>query len=416
MPIAPRESTERVLSGRLVVDFTQAIAGPFATRILGELGARIVKVESFKGDFVRGTQRRPDSLWGPMFGHGSGGKESLCVDWNKPEGRRIVDRLLDQADIIVENFRPGTMERAGFDPKELIKRPKRPIVCSISGFGRDTPYSSWSATDPIGQAVSGMTYMVGERDRKPFLAANGIADSSTAMAAVVGILAALIGREKDGQGRYLDLSMAETMLAMDCVNNPVAAAYPDADFAPMGYDHPAVCPFGLFAAHDGLVVIQAMGSGADSGWGRLCGVLGRPDFITDDRTATDATRLLNRELVNSQIEAWVGKLTRDEAIARLQDAGVIIGPVLSPREAVDHPIFAARRSVRHVPAESSKNAPGQTMVALPYASAGLTGEPRRPPRLGEHTRQILKDLIGIDDNMIDQLHAQDVVRTSDRWS
>jgi len=412
----PCGDAKGVLAGCLVVDFTQAIAGPFATRVLGELGARVVKVESFKGDFVRGVQRRPGALWGPMFGHGSGGKESLCVDWHTPEGHRIVDLLLDRADIIVENFRPGTMERAGFDPKALIERPRHPIVCSISGFGRGSPYSGWSATDPMGQAVSGMTYMIGERGRKPFLAANGIADSSTAMNAVVGILAALIGREKDGRGRYIDLSMAETMLAMDCVNNPVAAAYPDVDFEPIGYDHPAVCPFGLFATRDGLVVIQAMGSGADSGWGRLCGVLGRTDLITDDRTATEAARLQNRELVNSEIEAWVGKLGRDDAIARLQDAGVIIGPVLSPREAVDHPLFAARRCVRQVPADATKDGPGLAMVALPFASAGLTDAPRRPPQLGEHTRRVLRELLGIDDDEIDRLHAEDVVRTSDQWS
>jgi crotonobetainyl-CoA:carnitine CoA-transferase CaiB-like acyl-CoA transferase len=380
-----------VLDGILVVDFTQAIAGPFATRILGEFGARVVKIESFRGDLVRAVQHRVDGAWGPMFGHGSGGKQSIAIDMSTSDGHQIVDRLLDLADVIVENFRPGTLERWDFDPVKLTERPRRPIVCSVSGFGRGTDYSGFSATDPLGQAISGMTYMIGEPGQTPYLAANGIADSSTAMSAATAILAALIGRQKDGKGRYIDLAMADVMLAMDCVNNPVAAAYEDVAFAPLGHHHPAVCPFGVFATSDGFVVIQAMGEGKGSTWASLCMAMGRSDLLTDPRTATAAARLENRKLVNSEVQRAVKELSRDDAVRRLQAAGAIAGPVLSPRDAVVHSLFVKRGGVHGVPTEDPTRS--QKMVALPFGPAKLSGAPRRPPMLGEHTRPILQHLL-----------------------
>jgi crotonobetainyl-CoA:carnitine CoA-transferase CaiB-like acyl-CoA transferase len=400
------------LSGVIVVDFTQAIAGPFATRVLGEFGARIIKIESFRGDLVRAVQHR-DGAWGPMFGHGSAGKESIAVDMNTTDGHRLVDRLLDLADVVVENFRPGTLERWGFDPLKLVERPKRPVVCSVSGFGRGTEYSNWSATDPLGQAISGMTYMIGEPGGTPFLAANGIADSATAMSAATAILAALIGRQKDGQGRYIDLAMADVMLAMDCVNNPVAAAYQDVAFRPLGHNHPAVCPFGVFKANDGFLVIQAMGEDEGSTWANLCRAMNRPGLITDSRTASAAARLENRALVNAEVQHFVTGLSRDDAVRTLQAAGSIAGPVLSPREAVAHPLFEARGGVQAVPLDDGPRS--QRMVALPFAAAKLNGTPRRPPMLGEHTRAILKDFLDLDENEIDRLHGCGAVRTSTQW-
>jgi CoA:oxalate CoA-transferase len=402
-----------VLDGVLVVDFTQAIAGPFATRVLGEFGARIVKIESFRGDLVRAVQHRVDGAWGPMFGHGSAGKQSIAIDMNTPDGHLIVDRLLDLADVVVENFRPGTLERWGFDPVKLTERPRRPIVCSVSGFGRGTDYSRWSATDPLGQAISGMTYMIGEPGETPYLAANGIADSATAMSAATAILAALMGRQKDGKGRYIDLAMADVMLAMDCVNNPVAAAYEDVAFAPLGHNHPAVCPFGVFAASDGFVVIQAMGEGKGSTWASLCEAMGRPDLLTDPRTANAAARLENRALVNAEVQRAVNELSRDDAVRTLQAAGVIAGPVLSPRDTVAHSLFAARGGVHAVPTEDPLRS--QKMVALPFGVAKLNGAPRRPPMLGEHTRAILEELLEFDQSEIDRLHGCGAVRTSTQW-
>ena len=402
-----------VLDGILVVDFTQAIAGPFATRILGEFGARIVKIESFRGDLVRAVQHRVDGAWGPMFGHGSGGKQSIAIDMSTSDGHQIVDRLLDLADVVVENFRPGTLERWDFDPVKLIERPRRPIVCSVSGFGRGTDYSSFSATDPLGQAISGMTYMIGEPAQTPYLAANGIADSATAMSAATAILAALIGRQKDGKGRYIDLAMADVMLAMDCVNNPVAAAYEDVAFAPLGHHHPAVCPFGVFVTSDGFVVIQAMGEGKGSTWASLCKAMGRPDLLMDPRTSTAAARLENRELVNSEVQRAVKALSRDDAVRTLQAAGAIAGPVLSPRDAVVHSLFVERGGVHEVPTEDPTRS--QKMVALPFGAAKLSGAPRRPPMLGEHTRPILEGLLKLDPGEIDRLHACGAVRTSTQW-
>lgn len=408
------DANKGVLDGMLVVDFTQAIAGPVATRVLGEMGARVIKIEAPRGDLVRGVQWRPGTGWSPMFGHGSAGKESICVDLRRPEGLAVVDQLLDQADIVVENFRPGALERLGFDPQRLIARPKHPVVCSVSGFGPGTEQSGWSATDPLGQAFSGMTFMIGEPGESPYLAANGIADTSTAMSAVAAILAAVIGRIRDGKGRYLDIAMADVMLAMDCVTNPVAAAHGDTQWQALGHDHPAVCPFGVFRASDGFVVIQGMGRGEDSTWGRLCIVIGEPGLITDPRTATEAERLMNRDLVNSRIEAWVAARTREEVVDPLQAAGGLAGPVHSPREAVTHPFYAIRGSVASVAQHEPQLRP-VNMVAMPFTQSGLIAPPRRPPMLGEHTRSVLEGLLRIPSERVEQLYADGVVHTRGEW-
>ncbi len=409
-----------VLEGLLVVDFTQAIAGPIATRILGEMGARIIKIESPRGDLVRGIQCRPELGWGPMFGHGSAGKESICVDMAQADGLALVDRLIDLADVVVENFRPGTLERWGFDPQQLILREKHPIVCSVSGFGRGTEQSAWSATDPLGQAFSGMTFMIGSLGERPFLAANGIADCTTAMAAAAAILAAVIGRMRDGRGRHLDVAMADVMLAMDCVTNPVAAAFDDVAWQPLGHDHPAVCPFGVFEASDGFVVIQGLGEGADSTWGRLCQAIGQPALITDPRSASAAARLDHRTHVNGAVQDWVGTRSRAEVVRHLQATGSLSGPVHTPREAVTHPFYRARGGVATIPTGAVPDAnhgegPTRDVVAMPFGPSGLSGPPQRPPLLGEHTRALLADLLQMGASDIDRLYAEGVVKTRMEW-
>ena len=403
-----------VLQGLLVIDFTQAIAGPLATRVLAEMGARVIKIESPRGDLVRGVQWRQGAGWAPMFGHGSAGKESVCVDVATPEGREIVDRLLDEADIIVENFRPGVMEGWGFDPRSLPDRPRHPVVCSVSGFGRGTEQSSWSATDPIGQAFSGMTFMIGEPDAAPFLAANGIADTSTAMTAAAAILGAVIGRLRDGRGRHIDLAMADVMLAMDCVTTPVAAARDDVAWHALGHDHPAVCPFGVFRASDGFVVIQGMGQGANSTWGHLCAAIGHAELVTDPRTATEAGRLTNRELVNSCVAQWAAGRGRDEVVRRIQAAGGIAGPVHTPREAIVHPFYQSRGTVVEVARESPAEA-AVPMIAMPFLPSGLSSSPARPPMLGEHTDAVLQELLAMPLERIERLHSSGVLRTRHEW-
>lgn len=413
MPMIPVQGPG-VLDGLLVIDFTQAIAGPIATRLLAEMGARVIKIESPRGDFVRGVQWREDAGWAPMFGHGSAGKESVCVDMRKQQGLDIVERLLAHADIVVENFRPGVMERWGFDPARLVERGRLPVVCSVSGFGRGTEQSGWSATDPLGQAFSGMTFMVGEPGGTPYLAANGIADTATAMSAAAAILGAVIGRMRDGKGRYLDLSMADVMLAMDCVTTPVAAAHGDVQWQALGHDHPAVCPFGVFRAQDGFMVIQGMGRGENSTWGRLCLTIGEPGLLKDLRCETEAARLLNRDLVNGRVAAWVLGRSREEAVRLIQNAGGLAGPVHSPGEAVTHDYYRLRGSVLDVAREEPGLAPVK-MIGLPQLAAGLSAAPMRPPMLGENTDPVLRDLLGVSDMQLSQLHSEGVVHTRTQW-
>jgi len=208
--------------------------------------------------------------------------------------------------------------------------------------------------------------------------------------------------------------MADVMLAMDCVTNPVAAAHGVAEWRALGHDHPAVCPFGVFRASDGFVVIQGMGRGADSTWGRLCAVIGQPELVTDPRTATEAERLRNRELVNSRIAAWVATRTREQVVGPLQAAGGLAGPVHSPREAVTHPFYQSRGSVAVV-AQHEPQLPPVTMVTMPFTTSGLIAPPRRPPMLGEHTRSVLEELLGVASEQVDRLYAAGVVVTRREW-
>ena len=219
---------------------------------------------------------------------------------------------------------------------------------------------------------------------------------------------------KDGHGRYLDMAMADVALAMDCVTTPVAAAFDDVEWKALGHDHPAVCPFGVFRAIDGYVVIQGMGQGPDSTWGRMCAAIGRPELVGDPRMASEAARLQNRALVNEPIAQWIAPRTREQVVAMLQTAGCLAGPVHSPREAVCHPFYRSCGSVERV-ATGAADGAARDMVAMPFRSSGLGAATRRPPMLGEHTRPVLESLLGMEAAQVDRLHAQQVVFTQGDW-
>lgn len=400
----------RALDGVVVVDLTQAIAGPYATRVLAELGARVIKVEGPRGDLVRTVQWTTPNESSPMFAHGSAGKESVCIDLSMGEGHTILAKLFDVADVIVENFRPGTLQRLGFPPLKLVGLERRPIVCSISGFGQEGPHASWSGADPVGQALSGMTYMTGDADGPPYFAANGIADTATAMWAATAILAALYERRSTGAGRWIDVSMSDVMISMDCVNVPLAARDPDrVAQTRMGRHHPAVCPFGVFDAADGHIVIEALGEGATSTWGGLCRTIDRTELIDDPRSRTQDARLDNRDFVNDVVQQWAAPLARWDAVHRLQRERVIAAPVLSPAEAVTSDHARARDLA---PNEGAGDHAG---VSLPLVASGMVARPTPPPQLGEHNRLVARDVLSITDDELEQLHARGVLLQRSEW-
>lgn len=396
-----------ILEGIRVLDFTQAIAGPFATRVLAELGAEVIKIEPPQGDLVRAMAIVPGTDVSAMFNHGGAGKHSVCVDLKRQEGVDLVKRLVPTVDVVVENFAPGVIDRLGFGYNELKALKSDVIMCSVSAYGQYGEYASYVGADPVGQAMSGMVYTIGEPDGVPYLATNGIADTSTATHAALAIGMALVRRERQGVGAHIDIGMCDVMMAMDCVNIPLSAATNGAiDAKRSGPHSPAVSPFGVFRARDGHVLIEAWGEGEASLWGRLCKVMGRPELITDGDFASPEARLTNREKVTAVLEEWLDTFDgRDQALEFLYEARVVAAPVLSPAEAMRHRVATDRQMIQQV--EYAK-VPGFQMVAMPYKYDGEWCVPTRAPELGEHTRPVLQGL-GMDDAEIDRLRDAGVV-------
>jgi crotonobetainyl-CoA:carnitine CoA-transferase CaiB-like acyl-CoA transferase len=255
-----------MLAGIRVLDFSQAIAGPLATRVLASMGADVIKVEIPSGDLVR-TMAAHEGF-SAMFAHGNAGKRGISVDIKTEAGMGIVRALAGKCDVIFENWRPGVAERLGLDYLTLSDGRPDLIYCSVSGYGQEGPLRSLVGADPAGQAISGMAAMIGEPNEAPLLTTNGIADTATAVNAAFAIAAALYHRERTGDGQRIDIAMSDVMLFMDVTNAPLAAARRGAgpSIERTGRHHPVVAPYGIFRGRDGYVVIEAWGSGADSLW------------------------------------------------------------------------------------------------------------------------------------------------------
>jgi crotonobetainyl-CoA:carnitine CoA-transferase CaiB-like acyl-CoA transferase len=386
------------LAGTRVLELTHAVAGPFAGRILADLGADVIKIESSSGDFGRALATVGDDSM--MFNHANAGKRSAVVDLKSERGKSMVRRLIEQADIVLENFTPGVLDRLGFGYASLQALNPLIIVCSVSSYGQFGSYSTFVGADPVGQAMSGMVAMTGEPDGTPYMATNGIADTSTATHAAVAILGALISRDRDGVGCHLDISMCDVMLFMDCCNAPLAAAAgPSLKLERSGPHNLTVSPFGVFAARDGYLLIEAWGEGPTSLWGRLTRLMGRPELIDDPDFQTNAARIRNRNAVTEIIEAWLSGLTRDEAMTGLHAARVVAAPVLTPYEATQHPVVRERAMLGTVTLAGGASVEA---IANPYRGTAWSTTLRPGPALGEHSVEVAREA-GLSETAISEL-------------
>lgn len=397
-----------LLDGVEVLDFTHAVAGPFSTRILTDLGASVIKVEAPGGDLGRTITKLPGTNFSAMFQHGSAGKRSICVDLAHPEGVEVVKRLVAGVDVVVDNFAPGVMDRLGLGYEVVKELNPRAIMCSISSFGQYGSHSSYVGADPVGQAMSGFAYMIGEPNGPPYIATSGIADTATGSHAAVAILAALFNRERTGAGRYIDIAMVDVMLCMDCVNLPLAAASRGgAAMLRSGAHNPAVSPFGVFKAAEGYILIEAWGEGPTSLWGRLCKAMGRPELIESEQFKTIDARIENRAALTEAIEAWLQSFADDaSAMEKLYEARVVAGPVLSPWEALTQPVAKERDMVREI---HHPDVGDVLAIATPYKISGAAVRVGRSPLLGEHGTEILKSRLGMDDDDIAALAQRGVL-------
>lgn len=372
------------LDGVRVLDLSRVLTGPFCTMMLADYGADVVKIERPEtGDDTR--------AWGPPFAAGESAyflsvnrnKRSATIDLARPEGLGAVRALADAADVVVENFRPGTADRLGIGYEALSRDHPGLVYCSISGFGQSGPYRDRPGFDAVAQALSGMMSLTGETDGLPMKHGMPIADLSTGMWAAFAIVSALYERARSGLGQHLDCSLLASQVSWLTF---ALTGYQVSGEAPRRYGnaHATVVPYQVFACADGHLMITA---GNDKLFRALCGVLGLDDLALDPRFATNPRRVENRDDLIARLEAALMPGTRDAWLARLESAGVPAAPILTVPEVVADPQVVARGMVatmRHPTA-------GDVAAAAPAVAFSRTPPSvrRPPPRLGEHTREIL---------------------------
>ncbi len=372
------------LSGVRVVDLTSMISGPVATMMLADQGADVIKVEALSGDLVRGAGPNRSGITA-TFISSNRSKRSLALDLKDPRGRRVLEKLLATADVMVQNFRPGTIERMGFDEATVRKLKADLIYVSISGFGEQGPYAHQRVYDPVIQALSGLTAIQADgKTGRPRMVRTIIPDKTTAVTAAQAITAALFARERTGEGQHVKLAMLDTM---------VAYLWPEgmAGYTLVGREVKAaraqLAPELIFETQDGYITAGAV---SDKEWMGMCRALGKPEWIEDPRFATLNDRAVN---VVERIELTASVLATDTSahwLGRLDAEGVPSAPVLSREELLTHEQLQANEIVH----EYEHPIAGTTRQPRPAAIFDKTPAMirRHAPGLGEHSAEILEEL------------------------
>ncbi len=351
MARSPREERQNApLAGLVVVDLSRVLAGPYCTMVLADLGARVIKVERPDGgDDARHigpfVETADGARFSAYFASVNRGKESIALDLKEPADRRIFEALLAHADVLVENFRPGVMDRLGYGWADLRDRYPRLVYAAVSGFGQTGPFKDRPAYDMVVQAMGGIMSVTGTPDGPPVRVGTSIGDITAGLFATIGILAALRRRAETGRGSLVDVAMLDGQLAI--LENAIARyAATGRDPQPLGARHPSITPFAAFRAQDGHLVIAA---GNDALFQRLCAVLGRPALADDPRFRTNADRTAHADALAVLIEEALAKASVAEWLARLEAAGIPCGPIQTVSQAVHHPQTLARGMIGAAP-------------------------------------------------------------------
>ena len=379
------------LQGLKVVELARVLAGPWAGQVLADLGATVVKVESLTGDDTR--------QWGPPFvddGRGgrdaayfhatNRGKRSIAVDLARPEGQAIVRRLAAEADVLVENFKVGGLQKFGLDPATLRAAHPRLVTCSITGFGATGPYAARAGYDFIIQGMGGLMDLTGAPGGEPQKVGVAFADIFTGLYAVIGIQAALARRAETGRGQHVDMALLDSLvgvLANQALNYLASGVAPKR----LGNAHPNIVPYQVFATADGPVIVAV---GNDGQFRRLAALLGLGDLADDPRFSTNAARVTHRNALIPALAGEIARRSRAELLQALEGAGVPAGPVNTVEEVFADPQVIARGLRLDLPREAGGPVPGvRTPILL--SESPLVYE-QASPRLGEDTDAVLAEL------------------------
>jgi crotonobetainyl-CoA:carnitine CoA-transferase CaiB-like acyl-CoA transferase len=373
-----------------VIDLTQVLAGPFCTMMLADHGAEIIKVEPIEGESTRrvGPFDSEDGLraYGGYFQSVNRNKKSLAIDLKTDEGRDILLRLVDTADLLVENFRVGVMDRLGLSYETLSSRNPRLVYVSIRGFGDprtgESPYVDWPAFDVIAQAMGGLISINGPEADSPLKSGPGVGDIVPALMAAFGGLAAVMRARETGRGQYVDVAMVDGVLAL-CERLVHQLSYQHKVPRPEGNRHPLLCPFGVVQAKDGWVAIACH---RDHFWADLCGLMGREALATDPRFATNEARLANAAVVYDSITEYTRNWTKRELMERL-GGRIPFGPVFDAHDIENDPHFRTRMlaEVEHPGLDRPVHIAG-VPIRMTETPGGVH---RRAPLAGENTDDIL---------------------------
>ena len=404
------------LDGLKVVDLSRVLAGPICTMMLGDHGANVIKVEPPALDDTR--------AWGPPFAGADAkgapqgyrgesayylfcnrNKRGMVLDLSKPEGQKVVLRLLEDADVVVDNFKPGTLEKWSLGYDEILKpRNKRLISASISGFGADGPYMNLPGYDVLGQAMGGIMSITGEPGSGPTRVGIAIADITSGLYTMHGILLALAARERTGEGQRVDTSLLESIVSLltHIASNYLVGGVPPKQY---GNSHPSIVPYQLFRTKDAFIYIAV---GNDRQFGVLMQQVGLPDLAADARYATNADRVANRDTLIPGLQARLLERPTAEWVERFWKTGVPAGPVQDLVQVFKDPQVLHREML--VRMEHPTISDGVPMTGIPVKLSDTPAELRRhPPLPGEHTREILKEH-GYDDAAVAALEKNGIVR------
>jgi crotonobetainyl-CoA:carnitine CoA-transferase CaiB-like acyl-CoA transferase len=400
-----------MLTGYRVLDFTQIVAGPTCTRMLAELGAEVIKVELAPGgDRGRVAGHKPQahrdcSLSTYYFQHNHS-KKSLALDFKHPRGRDLLKAMVPKVDVLVENFSPGVMARAGFAYEELRKINPALVMCSISVAGQKGPLSDKPGYDYIGQSYAGVTGLIGEPDGSPAMFTMAVGDTATGIAAAMGIGFALLHRERTGEGQYIDASILDAYFNMHEVNIPRISVR-GSTYVPKrtGSQRPDGGPAGIFRYRDDQFVTLMV---LPHQWPQLVKALNMPELATDPRFCSPRARRDNNEAIKVIIEKWLDAFpSREAAIQALEAERVPCAPVLTLHECVAHPHLRERKTVRRVkdPLMGEFDIPGMPIKFSQWSDhADLKAD-----LLGQHNDEILGELLGLSASEIAALYADNVL-------